>query len=188
MPRPFVRVKMSDLEWLKVEAFTAKRVRNELPGGKMTWQTFHAVRNAVVRACAKFGSTGPMGEIKLNAHVKDLNVHLVEDPDFWQQGDKNPNYHVAEDAIGNDRIVRVTLHGDDLLSAAWLAAIVAALHGHHGWAVEIANIPESALLIFRKRILARGRELGRCKTADEVVTVASRLLKEGPKRWWQFWR
>src|SRR6516164_468122 len=70
VPRPFVRVKMSDLEWLKVEAFTAKRVRNELPGGNMTWQTFHAVRNAIVRACAKFGSTGPMGEIKLSNHVR----------------------------------------------------------------------------------------------------------------------
>jgi hypothetical protein len=179
---------MSDLTDLKVEAFTAKRVRNELPGGKMTWQAFHAARNAVVRACVKFGSTGPMGEIKLDPQVQDLNVHLVEDPDFWRQGDKNPKYHIAEHATGNERLVRVTLHGDDLLNAAWLAAVVAALRDHRGWAVEIGNIPESALVIFTKRVLVRGRELGRCKTADQVVEVASRLLKQGPKRWWQFWR
>jgi hypothetical protein len=178
----------SDLNELKVEAFTAKRVRNEHPGGKMTWQNFHVVRNAVVRACRKFGTTGPMGEIKLDPQVKDLNVHLADDPSFWLHGDEDPKYHVADDAIGNERFVRITLHGDNAIDAGWLAAVVATLREHRGWAVEIGNIPQSTLLIFGKRILVKGRQLGRCKTAAQVVEVAARLLKQGPKRWWQFWR
>jgi hypothetical protein len=179
---------MSDIKELKVEAFTAKRVRNEHPGGRMTWQIFHTVRNAIVRTCRKFGSTGPMGEIKLDLQVTDLNVHLVDDPHFWLPGDDDAQYRIAEDAIGNERFVRVTLHGDNPLTVQWLAAIVAVLHDHRGWAVEIGNIPDSSLLIFSKRILVRGRQLGRCKTAAEVVEVASRLLKQGPKQWWQFWK
>jgi hypothetical protein len=179
---------MSELSNLDVEAFTAKRVRNENPGGKMTWQTFHVVRNAMVRTCRAFGTTGPMGEIKLDPQVQDLNVHLADDPHFWLRGDENPKYRIAADAIGNERFIYITLHGDDALSVKWLAAIVATLRTHRGWAVEIANLPESALVIFGKRILVRGRQLGRCKTADQVVEVAARLLKHGPKKWWQFWR
>jgi hypothetical protein len=49
---------MSEYTELRVETFTAKRVRNENPGGKLTWQTFHEVRNAVFRTCRTFGSTG----------------------------------------------------------------------------------------------------------------------------------
>jgi hypothetical protein len=178
----------SDLSELKVEAFTAKRVRNEHPGGKMTWQTFHTVRNAVVRTCRNFGTTGPMGEIKLDPQVKDLNVHLADDPHFWLRGDENPRYHIADDVIGNDRFVRVTLHGDQAINADWLAAIVATLREHRGWAVDVGNVPESSLVIFSKRILVKGRQLNRCKTAAQVVEVTARLLKQGPKRWWQFWR
>ena len=179
---------MNDLSELKVEAFTAKRVRNDYPGGKMTWQAFHAVRYAIVAACKKFGATGPMAEIKLDPAVQDLNVHLVDDPSFWKQGDQNPKYHIADDAIGNERFIHITLHGDNPLTMDWLAAIVATLRDHRGWAVEIGNIPDSSLVIFGKRILVRGRRLSRCKTASEVAEVGSQLLKQGPKKWWQFWR
>jgi hypothetical protein len=179
---------MSDLNDLKVEAFTAKRVRNEYRGGKMTWQTFHAVRNAIVRTCKKFGTTGPMGEIKLDPSVTDLNVHLAEDQQFWLHGDTDPQYRIAEDAPGNECFVHINLHGDNPLKLEWLAAIIATLKDHRGWAVEIGNIPESALVIFSKRILVKGRQLSHCKTATQVVDVASGLLKSGAKKWWQFWK
>ena len=179
---------MGDLSELKVEAFTAKRVRNEHPGGKMTWQTFHTVRNAVVRACRRFGPTGPRGEVETDLQVIDIDSHAVDNPDIWPPGDANPKYRVGEKAIDNDRFVQVTLHGADALTADWLAAIVAVMREHRGWAVEVANIPDSSLLIFGKRLLVKGRQLGRCNSPAEVVQVASRLLKQGPKQWWQFWR
>jgi hypothetical protein len=179
---------MADLSELKIEAFTAKRVRNEHPGGRMTWQTFHEVRNAVVRASRTFGPTGPMGEIKLDPQVQNLDAQLADDPDFWLHGDENPKYCIGDNAINNERFVHVTLHGEDALSADWLAAIVATMRQHRGWAVEIGNIPNSSLLIFGKRILVKGRQLRRCKDAAQVIEVASRLLKQGPKQWWQFWR
>ena len=76
---------------------------------------------------------------------------------------------------------------------AWIHIVRDACHAvslrdHRGWAVEIGNIPNSSLLIFGKRILVKGRQLGRCKTAPQVVEVAARLLKQSPKKWWQFWR
>jgi hypothetical protein len=178
---------MGEVKEIKVEAFTAKRVRNEHQG-KMTWQTFHAVRNSIVNTCLKFGPTGPMGTIKLDPEVQDLNVHLAENPHFWMHGDAHPKYNIAADPLDNERFVHLTLHGDDALSADWLASIIAALRNHRGWAIEVGNIPESSLLIFSKRILVKGRQLGRCKSAAQVVDVGSRLLKRGAKPWWQFWR
>jgi hypothetical protein len=47
--------------------------------------------------------------------------------------------------------------------------------------------PDSHLLIFGKKLMVNGR-LARCKTANDVVAVAARLLKRGDKRWWQFWK
>jgi hypothetical protein len=179
---------MSDLNDLKVEAFTAKRVRNDYRGGKMTWQTYHAVRNAIFRTCRKFGTAGPMGEIKLDPDVADLNVHLKDNPRFWLHGDNDPQYHIADDAMGNECFVYVTLHGEKPFREEWLAAIVTTLKDHRGWAVEIGNIPESMVLIFSKRILVKGRQISRCKTAAQVVEMATQLLEKGPKKWWEFWK
>jgi hypothetical protein len=129
-----------------------------------------------------------MGEIEIDPQVQDLNVHLADDPKFWPRADENPQYCLADDAFGNERFIPVTLHGDNPLTHDWLLAIVATVREHRGWAVEIGNIPESSVLIFGKRILVRGRELSRCTTPAQVVEVAARLLKQGPKKWWQFWK
>jgi hypothetical protein len=181
-------IAMAELSDLKIEPFTAKRVRNEHPGGKMTWLTFHTVRNAIVRACREFGPTGPMGEIKLDPAVVDLDEQLEEDPDFWQPGDDTPRYLVGDRVIDNERFIHVTLNAPHAMNAVWLVAIVAALREHRGWAVEVDNIPDSSLLIFGKRLLVKGRQLAACNDAAQVIEVAARLLRRGPRQWWQIWR
>ncbi len=179
---------MNDLDQLKVEAFTAKRVLNPYPGGKMPWQVFHTVRNAVVGTCRKFGTTGPMAEVTIDHDVDDPQRQAELDPDFWQHGDANPQYHIVEDPSGPERFIHAELHGKDAFNAKWLTAITTTLRDHRGWGVEIGNIPDSFVVIFSKRLLVRGRKLAKCKTAADVVQVAVRLLERGNKPWWQFWK
>jgi len=173
---------------LKVVPFAAEHIRNPYPGGRLPWQVYHAVRNAVVRTCRRHGPTGPMGEIKIIADVEDPYRQLAEDRDFWERGDPDPHYFIIDDQYNHERYIYGELHGDDPFNAEWLASITATLREHRGWGLGIDNIPDSYLLIFGKRLMVKGRKLARCRTAEEVVKVGSDLLRRGKKKWWQFWR
>ena len=155
---------------------------------KLPWQVYHNVRNTIVRTCRRYGPTGPMGEVKIDENVEDPYRQIAEEHDFWQDGDHDPHYYIIDDQYNHERYVYAELYGDDPFNAGWLASITAILREHRGWGLGINNIPDSYILIFGKRLMVKGKKLSRCKTASEVVTVATQLLKRGKKKWWQWWK
>ncbi len=178
---------MKGLDSLKVEAFTRGHVPNQYPGGMLPWQVYHAVRNCIVETCRKYGPTGPMGVIKIVADVENPILMLADDPSFWERGDPEPTYFVLDDQPNHERYCYAELHGSDPLSAGWLLSITAKLRQFEGWGLGVSNIPDSYLIIFGNKLMVKGR-LARCKSAREVVETTRKLLQDGKKRWWHFWR
>jgi hypothetical protein len=175
------------LDSLKVVPFTEDRVDNPYPGGTLPWQMYHTVRNALVETCKRYGPTGPMGVITIDSTVDDPYRHAVHNPGFWQRGDPDPMYFIIDDQYNSDRYCYAEMLGNDPFNAGWLLSVTRTLREFKGWGLGVKNIPGSYVLIFGKRLMVNGG-LARCKTAAEVIETASRLLRRGPKKWWQFWR
>jgi hypothetical protein len=175
------------LDSLKVKAFTQDRLPNEHPGGELPWQTYHTVRNALVQTCRRYGATGPMGVVKIVPDVENPVMMLVKDRDFWERGDPDPMYFILDNQLNHERYCYAELYGDEPFSAGWLLSVTETLREFQGWGLAVSNIPDSYVLIFGKRLLVKGR-LAKCRTANEVVAEARRLLKRGEKKWWQFWK
>lgn len=171
------------LESLKVKAFTRDHVPNDYPGGDLPWQTYHTVRNALVQTCRRYGPTGPMGVIEILPDIENPLLLLVEDRDFWEPGDPDPMYFILDDQLNHERYCYAELYGDDPFNADWLLSVTETLREFDGWGLGVSNIPGSYVLIFGKRLLAKGR-LAKCKTAGDVVVKASQLLKRGDRKWW----
>ncbi len=175
------------LDSIRVKPFKGKRVPNPYPGGELPWQTYHAVRNALVRICRRYGPIGPMGEIQIVADAPDPYRMLMDDPAVWERGDRDPSYFILDDQLNHERYCYAELYGDDPFNSGWLLSITQTLRDFDGWGLGVSNIPDSYVLIFADRLLVNGR-LADCRTADEVVQRARRLLRSRGKRWWQFWR
>ncbi len=178
---------MKELASLKVVSFTRHHVPNAHPDGDLSWQTYHTVRNAVVRTCQRYGPTGPMGIIKIDPGAASLFPMLAEDPEAWEPGAPDPMYFVLDDQHNHERYLYAELYGDDPFNPGWLHSVTETLREFSGWGLGISNIPDSYILIFGKRLMVKGR-LSRCRSVPEVIETARRLLKRGSKRWWQFWR
>ena len=175
------------LNSLKIVPFTRDRIPNDYPGGDLPWQVYHSVRNALVEACRKHGPTGPMGLVKIDSDVEDPHAMLAEDRYFWEFGDADPWYYIIDDQYNHERYCYAELYGTKPFNAGWLLSITTVLREFDGWGLGINNIPDSYLLIFTKRLMVKGR-LAKCKTAEEVVATASKLLNRQQKRWWQSWK
>jgi hypothetical protein len=181
-------VMMGELDALKVVPFTQERIPNPYPGGELPWQIYHTVRNDIVQACRKHGPTGPMGVIKIDWDVDDAYRQGFLEPGFWESGDDDPMYYIIDDQYNHERYCYAELNGNAPFNAEWLLSVTAVLRKHKGWGLGVNHIPGGYVLIFGKRLMVKGRELSRCKSASEVVTVVSRLLRRHGKKWWQFWR
>lgn len=170
---------MAGLERLKVVRFTTARVPNPYPGGKLRWQFYQDVRNAIVRTCRQHGPTGPMGEVRIVEEVDDPYRQMLKQPGFWQRGDDNPSYYIIPDRYNDERYLYAELQGDDPFNPAWVLDIVETLSHYPGWGLGINNVPECYLLIFGDKLMVNGRPFGRWPTkADKVVEVVRRLLRE----------
>jgi hypothetical protein len=112
---------------------------------------------------------------------------LAEDTQSWERGDPDPWYYIIDDQYNHERYCYAELYGDDPFNVGWLVSLMATLREFDGWGLGVNNIPDSYVLIFGKRLMVKGR-LAKCKSAQEVVATASKLLKRGDKRWWQFWK
>ena len=176
---------MKGLDPIKIVPFTRDRVPNDYPGGDLPWQMYHSVRNALVETCRKYSPTGPIGRVKIVQEVEDPHTMLAKDREFWERGDSDPWYYIIDDQYNHERYCYAELYGDDPFNAGWLVSLMATLCEFDGWGLGVNNIPDSYVLIFGKRLMVKGR-LARCKSAQEVVATASKLLKRGDKRWWQF--
>jgi hypothetical protein len=178
---------MSGIDKLKVVPFTPDRVPNPYPGGRLLWQAYHTVRNALVRACREHGPTGPLGEVVITPEVADPYRKALDDPEFWERGDPDPHYYLIEDQLNHERYCYAELYGSDPFTAEWLATVTRTLREHDRWGLGIGNIPDGYVLVFGQKLMVKGRRLARCTTAMEVVEAVRRSLNRGEKKWWQFW-
>jgi hypothetical protein len=179
---------MEQLKRLKVKRFVSDHVDNPFPGGQLPWQVYHAVRNAVVRTCRRYGPTGPMGEVRIDGEVADPYMHLAQDINSWEAGDPDPTYFILDDQLNHERYIYAELLDADALTVEWLAAVVAALREFPGWGLAVSNIPDAYVLIFGDKLLVKGRAFESCRDAVAVAGAAQQQLRRGPKRWWEFWK
>ena len=179
----------SGLDWLRVVPYTRDRIPNLYPGGELPWQVYHTVRNALVRVCRRYGPTGPMGELTIDDNEENLMEYLAAtDLQAWESGDDDPMYWIIDDQYNHERYCYAELHGNDPFSAGWLLSVTMTLRDYDGWALGIVNIPDNYVLVFGNKLLVKGRQLSRCRSASEVVEAVGRLFQSGSKRWWKFWK
>jgi hypothetical protein len=171
---------------LPVVAYTEDHIPNPYPLVDLPWQKYHAVRNAIVQASRKHGTTGPMGLVKIVDDVESPYLQAIE-PGFWPLGDKDPTYYVIDDQYNSEMYCYVELETPNALTLDWLASMVAVLKSHEGWGIGLVSIPSAYVLIFADRLLVNGA-LSRCKTVDDVLAAVPRLLRRRGKRWWEFWK
>ncbi len=180
---------MGGLKRLKVKHFVTNHVQNPFPGGRLPWQVYHTVRNAIVRTCREYGPTGPMGEVQIADDVDNPYTHMCEFEDpysWWEQGDPDPVYYILDDQLNHERYLYAELYGE--FDPGWVHAVAHTLREFPGWGLGINHIPEAYVIIFGDKLLVKGRVLEPCQDADAVVEAVRRHLRRGPKKWWQFWR
>ncbi len=88
------------IEEFKVIRFTEERVPNPYPGGMLSWQIYHRVRNSVVRTCRKRGPTGPLGEI---ASIEGSDDSFRQAFSSCQHGDDDPSHYIIDDQYNHER-------------------------------------------------------------------------------------
>ncbi|GAC1341629.1 MAG: hypothetical protein NVSMB14_06740 [Isosphaeraceae bacterium] len=169
---------MTNIKRLRVVRFTKERVPNQYPGGEIPWQVYQGVRNSVVHACRKHGTTGPLGEVRIVEDVDDPYRHALKEPGFWLRGDNDQKYYVIPDQSNHERYLFAELYGADPFNPAWVADVVEALGRHPGWGLGINNIPESSVLLFGDRLMVKGRAFGWWPNANNVVEVVRRRLRD----------
>jgi hypothetical protein len=172
---------------LRVVPFTDDRLPNPYPGGVLPWQEYHAVRNAVVRACRAHGLTGVMGEVTIDPAVADPYLRAARDPGFWPRGDDPCAFYVIPDQYNHERYVYAEVLAPAALTTSWIESIATVLREHAGWGLGVGNIQDSYLLVFGDRVRVKGR-LASCRTVGDVSRAAERLLRRGRRKWWQFWK
>jgi hypothetical protein len=87
------------------------------------------VRNEVVRACARYGTAGPIGEVRLARATNDNPEHgpIVGDPDFY----------VVDDYYGDHQRIYVEPRLS-AVSVEWLLELARRLHRVGGWDVLVS--------------------------------------------------
>ena len=153
---------------MPVVHYAVERIPNPRPGG-LTWQIYHSVRNAVVRACRAFGPTGPMGECPIVVGPDDP-------PSGWPLGDRPCVFYVIDDQYNEERYIYMEVEPTAAVSAEWLAGLVAVLRDHPGWGIGITNVREGYMLLFADRIMVTGPAFDGCRDAGAVLqSLRSRL-------------
>lgn len=163
---------MDAIEKLRVVRFTREHIPNSYPKGRLPWQVYHRVRNAVVRACRCHGPTGPMGICPVSRWRRAPNILK------WERGDPEPTYYIIPDQYNDERYVYVELLGQDPFRPEWLADIATTLEAHPGWGIGVNNIPGHYVIIFANKLMVKGPRLSSCRCASEVVEVVQELLQE----------
>jgi hypothetical protein len=83
----------------------------------------------------------------------------------WDRGDADPTYSIVDDQPSHECYVYAELYGDDPFNPGWPAGFVEALRDYPDWGVGIGNIPDSYVLIFRAKLLVKGRDFRACPDA-----------------------
>ncbi len=137
-----------------IEHYTAERVPNYDPAGDPSWEKFAEVRQSVLKVCARHGTTGP-----------DLEYDIKIGPDFW----------VVDDRYNAERYQYVQVYKPSLLTAQWIADMMAALAEHPCWGVGVSNITGGYLLIFGDRLMVTG-PFHYCNDLESVAITAAKNL------------
>jgi hypothetical protein len=171
---------MTRLDKLRVMRIAKDRFPNPYPAGKLPWQIYQGVRNAVVRTCRKHGPTGPVGEARIGTEgaVDDRPVPL--DSGYWEPGDDDPNYYIIAEQYNHERYVYAELSGSDSFAPEWLTGVTGTLGQFPGWGLGVSSIPDGFLLIFGDRLMIKGTAFSRRTTeAAQVVEIARRAHRKG---------
>ena len=145
------------LDALAVVPFTRARVTEADPGGELPWQVYHAVRNALVETCRRFGPTGPMGVVTVTPDVQNPYHAALQDDSFWEPGDADPAYYLIPDQYNHERYCYAELYGDDPFTGDWLLATAETLRRFNGWGLGVKNVPGSYVPVFPDRLMVSGR-------------------------------
>ena len=159
-------------QWLRIVRYVGERIPDPLAAhSEVSWQEYHQVRNAVVRACRQYGPTGPLGECPIT------NSKTEPDVIQWENGDPNPSYFVVDDQLNDERYIYIEVLNPTTVSTDWIISLSAALRAHPYWGVGVSNIPEGYIIIFCNMILVQGDKLfaGR---VDDLVENARRAISD----------
>ena len=152
---------------LNVVRYTEEHVFNRSPT-TVTWQTYHTVRNAVVRACQEFGTTGPMGECP----IVDGDDAPDESAD-WPVGDNPCDFFVVDDQYNEDEMyVYMEIAQAARFTEAWLTRMLAVLHKFPGWAIAVAGVKFGYVLVFEDRLMVSGPAFANARDVDDVLRAA----------------
>ena len=137
---------------------------------EISWREFHTVRNAILRACRKSGTVGPMGEAPIghDGSKPDLKTRRA-----WKVENRHCEYHVVEDQMfASYRYHNIEFYPDRrrFLYPEGLRDMWMTLGQHPGWniGISITDADQHFILIQRRRICVSGEAFKGCTTAAEL--------------------
>ena len=148
-----------------IEYYTAERIPNPNPSGRMSWQQYHIVRNSVVSCCRRFGRTGPLGELR----ITDEKQPALDD---WERGDNEPlDYWVVDDQYNDERYLYLYAMHSAAFTEDWLRALMTTLSRWVGWGAGM-QLRDSYLLVFADRLMVTGTCFRGCCDISDLVARA----------------
>ena len=158
-----------------IEHYSGERVPNPYPPGQLTWQVYHAVRNAVLRCCRRFGPSGPMGECPITT----ANEPSIAD---WPLGHPDPvDYLVVDDQYNHERYVYVEVVRPGAFSSEWLRDLVRTLDDYPGWGVGIIAFDKAYILAFSNKLMVTGEIFAECGDLACVVHKGQSEIAKSPQ-------
>ncbi len=159
---------------LRLVHYTDERVADPRAAtADLSWQAYHTARNAVVRACSRHGSTGPMGE-------RPIGDDEDASDDSWPVGDSDAALYVLDDQLNRERYVYLEVTDPAVIGRPLLADLIVTLRTlPAGWGVGVNSIRDGYLLLFASFVLAHGPAFERASDLDQVIRVWREAVTAG---------
>lgn len=128
-------------------------------------QQFHAVRNAVLRVCRRFGTVGPVGEFQPSLD-EDGVYEAAEGP----IADYDPDFFVIDEMWNDvDKYIRVEPNGYHI-NLDLLTQTAQILKEHSEWAVGF-GFEDGYLLVFAEKLMVKGERFRKCHDFASVAAA-----------------
>jgi hypothetical protein len=161
---------MTRISKLIVKRYRAERIANPCPSGDVSFNLFHTVRNAVVRACQRHGTVGPLGVFRFWRRDRPLKDWRAQFRAVWEDGADDPDFWVIDDQYNSLELYQyMELSNPLACTVKWLESLTAALRRFPGWGVGVACSPNGYVLVFSDRVMINGLMFRKCKSARDVV-------------------
>lgn len=147
----------------RIHYYTEERIENPYPLGELPWHVYHTVRNAIVRCCTEYGSVGPMDE-------RPILDDEEESDSKWQVGADDEEFFVLDDQMNDEQYIYVELTQPDVLTEAWIQAVMKTLIDFPGWGVGL-GFRAGYILIFADELLVTGECFKECQDLAALVVA-----------------